>query len=106
MAVIKWTTADRNPPAKERLFLIVSAAGSPPDASLLGKGEIEIGYWTGDTFRLMHGGSQPLVTHWARVASCLPDGVDLVQDRRTGILADFLWRCACRHDRRTHWQSA
>jgi hypothetical protein len=80
--MIKWTTAGKNPPTKERLFLIVSAAGLPPDAALMGKSEIEIGYWTGDSFQLASGGSRPIVTHWARVAPYLPDGVDLVHQRR------------------------
>jgi hypothetical protein len=82
MSAIKWTTADKNPPSKERLLLVVSAAGLPPDLKLMGKSEIEIGYWTGDAFRLMTGGSRPIVTHWARLADYLPDGVELVHQRR------------------------
>jgi hypothetical protein len=82
MTTIKWMTADHDPPAKERLLLIVSAAGLPPDAKLMGKSEIELGYWTGDAFRLMSGGSQPIVTHWARVTPYLPDDIDLVHQRR------------------------
>jgi hypothetical protein len=49
---IRWTT-EKNPPAKERLFLIVSAGGQPPDAKLMDKSEVKIGYWTGDAFRQM-----------------------------------------------------
>jgi hypothetical protein len=82
MTTIKWTTADKNPPAKERLFLIASAAGQPPDLALMEKSEVKIGYWTGDAFRLMDTGERPLVTHWARVALYLPDGVDLIHERR------------------------
>jgi hypothetical protein len=78
MAAINWATADRKPPAKERLFLILSAADDPP----IGKSKVEVGYWTGHAFRLMDGGSQPKVTHWARVAPYLPEGVDLVYERR------------------------
>jgi hypothetical protein len=79
---IKWTTADKNPPAKERLFLIVSAAGQPPDANLMDKSEVKIGYWTGDAFRLMDTGERPRATHWARVALYIPEGIDLTHQRR------------------------
>jgi hypothetical protein len=82
MTTIKWMTAGQNPPAKEPLLLIVSAAGLPPDVSLMGKSEIEVGYWTGDMFKLMNGGSQPIVTHWARMALHLPDSIDLIHQRR------------------------
>jgi hypothetical protein len=51
------------------------------DLKLMGKSEIEIGYWTGDSFRLMAGGSRPLVTHWARLGDFLPEGVELVHQR-------------------------
>jgi hypothetical protein len=81
MTTMKWTTVDKNPPAKQRLFLIVSAAGQPPTLELIDKSEVAIGYWTGDAFRLMSGGSQPIVTHWARVAPYLPDGIDLIHHR-------------------------
>jgi hypothetical protein len=82
MTAIKWTWAGQNPPAKERLFLIFSAADEPPTLELIGKSKVEVGYWTGDAFRLMDGGSQPKVTHWARVAPYLPEGIDLVHERR------------------------
>jgi hypothetical protein len=78
---IKWTTADKRPPAKERLFVIVSAAGRPPTLELMSKSEVTIGYWTGDAFRLMNGDSQPLVTHWARADPHLPEGIDLIHHR-------------------------
>jgi hypothetical protein len=45
----------RIPPARERLLLIVSAAGQPPSLKLIGKSEVAIGYWTGDAFRVMSG---------------------------------------------------
>jgi hypothetical protein len=75
------------PPAKERLLLIVSAAGQPPSLKLIAKSEVVIGYWTGDSFQLMPGWRPPLnwrpaVTHWARLASCLPEGIDLIHEKR------------------------
>ena len=36
MTAIKWMTADKNPPPKERLFLIMSAADEPPTLELMG----------------------------------------------------------------------
>ncbi len=33
MMAIQWVMADKNPPAKERLLLIVSAAGLPPSVA-------------------------------------------------------------------------
>ena len=81
----------RIPPARERLLLIVSAAGQPPSLKLIGKTEVALGYWTGDAFRVMSGflrprlmsaDWQPAVTYWARLAPCLPQGIDLVHDRR------------------------
>jgi hypothetical protein len=76
-----------NPPARERLLLIVSAAGQPPSLKLIAKSEVVIGYWTGDSFQLMPGWRPPLnwrpaVTHWARLASCLPEGTDLIHEKR------------------------
>jgi hypothetical protein len=92
LQTIQWNTYPLQiPPAKERLLLIVSAAGQPPTLKLIGKSEVAIGYWTGDGFRVMSGflrprlisdDWQPAVTHWARLASCLPEGTDLVRDRR------------------------
>ncbi len=92
LQTIEWNAYPlRTPPAKERLLLIVSAAGQPPSLKLIGKSEIAIGYWTGDAFRVISGYSrprlmsldwQPTVTHWARIASCLPEAIDLVRDRR------------------------
>jgi hypothetical protein len=49
---IKWTSTDKNSPAKECLFLIVSAAGQPPDAKLMDKSEVEIGQWKPSRRRL------------------------------------------------------
>ena len=79
---IKWMSTDHRPPAKERLLLIVSAAGQPKDARLIGKNEGKIGFWTGDSFRLMDHGEQPLVTRWARLGDFLPTGVNLIHLRR------------------------
>jgi hypothetical protein len=92
LQTIEWNVYPlHTPPAKERLLLIVSAAGQPPSLKLIGKSEVAIGYWTGDAFRvtsgflrprLMSTDWQPAVTHWARLSSCLPQGIDLVRDRR------------------------
>ena len=74
-----------------RLLLIVSAAGKPPRLKLIGKSEVAIGYWTGDAFRVMSGFLRPplmstdwppAVIHWARLAPCLPQEIDLVRDGR------------------------
>lgn len=81
MAAIKWMTPDQKPPAKERLLLIHSAAGQPPDAKLIGKSEVEIGFWTGEAFLLMSG-ERPIVTRWASLAPCLPEDIDLIHLRR------------------------
>jgi len=32
--------------------------------------------------RLMSTDWQPVVTHWARLASCLPEGTDLIHEKR------------------------
>ena len=81
----------RIPPTRERLLLIVSAAGHPPSLKFIGKSEVAIGYWTGDAFRVRPGflrpqlmsiDWQPAVTHWARLTPCLPHGIDLIRDRR------------------------
>jgi hypothetical protein len=90
LQTIEWNVYPLQiPPAKERLLLIVSAAGQPPSLKLIGKSEVAIGYWTGDAFRVMSGflrprltDWQPAVTYWARLAPCLPTGIDLVRDRR------------------------
>jgi hypothetical protein len=50
--MIEWFGVDeKRPPKNERLLLIVSAAGEPPDAQLMDKCEIAIGYWDGNDFR-------------------------------------------------------
>jgi hypothetical protein len=92
LQTIEWNAYPlRIPPARERLLLIVSAAGQPPSLKLIGKSEVAIGYWTGDAFRVMSGflrprlvsiDWQPAVTQWARLASCLPEGIDFVRDSR------------------------
>ena len=92
LQTIEWSAYPLEiPPAKERLLLIVSAAGRPPSLRLIGKSEIALGYWTGDAFRgmsgflrprLMPSDWQPVVTHWARLASCLPEEIDLIRDIR------------------------
>jgi hypothetical protein len=75
LQTIDWNAYPlRIPPARERLLLIVSAAGQPPSLKLIGKSEVALGYWTGDAFRVMSGflrprlmstDWQPVVTHWA-----------------------------------------
>jgi len=56
LQTIEWNTYPLQiPPAKERLLLIVSAAGDPPSLKLIAKSEVVIGYWTGDSFRLLPG---------------------------------------------------
>ena len=92
LQTIDWNVYPlRIPPANERLLLIVSAAGQPPSLKLIGKSEVALGYWTGDAFRVTPGflrprlmsiDWQPAVTHWATLAPCLPQAVDLVRDRR------------------------
>ena len=82
MADLKWTNAAHPPPIKERLLLIVSAAGKPPDAQLMGTSEIVVGYWTGSTFRPMtvdHNdlGTAVDATHWATIGPALPKGICL-----------------------------
>ena len=68
--------------------MIVSAAGHPPSLKLIGKSEVAVGYWADGAFRVISGflrpsgDWQPAVTHWARLASCLPKGIDLVRDIR------------------------
>ena len=92
LQTIEWNAYPLQiPPANERLLLILSAAGHPPRLKLIGKSEVAIGYWAGDTFRVMSGflrpqpmssDWQPAVTHWARLVPCLPQGLDLLRDRR------------------------
>jgi hypothetical protein len=49
--IANWfTIEEKQPPKNERLLLIVSAAGEPPDAQLIDKCESAIGYWDGDYF--------------------------------------------------------
>jgi hypothetical protein len=84
MATIKWVVAGKQPPpVKQRLLLIMTAAGSPPDAQLIDRSDVEVGYWTGNRFRLMQQDTlAPIVTHWAALASCLPKRVNLKYERR------------------------
>jgi hypothetical protein len=62
------------PPAKERLVLIVSAAGQPPSLKL-----------NGDGFQVMSGFLRPRLDWQPAVtilAPCLAQGIDFVRDRR------------------------
>jgi transcriptional regulator with XRE-family HTH domain len=69
-SIIEWfECGERAPPTRERLLLIASAAGEPPDSQLMNKSEIVTGYWTGQYFRPMIQdyplGTDLKVTHWA-----------------------------------------
>ena len=80
-STLQWIKNGAEPASpKERSLLLVSAAGEPPDALLMGQSEIVIGYWTGDYFRPLirdhEKGTQLKVTYWASLRS-LPDGVIL-----------------------------
>jgi hypothetical protein len=80
-SIIEWfECAERRPPTKERLLLIVSAAGEPPDSQLMNKSEIVIGYWTGEYFRPMIRdyplGTDLKASHWAMLRH-LPEGIIL-----------------------------
>ena len=61
-------------------MLIVSAAGEPPDALLMGKSEILIGYWTGEYFRPFVSeyplGFDLKVSYWAKLRD-LPANITL-----------------------------
>ena len=79
---INWIrSGEQTPPVKERLLLVFSAAGDPPNGTLIGKSEIVIGYWTGNKFRSM---TRPepgniievKATHWATLDR-LPQGIRL-----------------------------
>jgi hypothetical protein len=80
-AIINWIKAgEETPPTKERLLLIISAAGSPPEGQLIGKSEIIVGYWTGWHFRpLAFDPTESLslqVSHWTALKEIsLPHGV-------------------------------
>jgi len=64
-------------------LLIISAAGLPPDAQLLGQSDVEVGYWTGNMFRLMRSDDMVSgVTHWAALGKGLPKKIQLKQERR------------------------
>jgi len=79
---IHWVqSGEHDPPVGKRLLLIVTAAGEPPDAQLIGLSEVVVGYWTGDHFR-KRGAPEPgeaievRATHWATLDS-LPKGIRL-----------------------------
>jgi hypothetical protein len=53
-SIIDWfKCGEQQPPTRERLLLIVSAAGESPDSQLMDKSEIVLGYWTSEYFRPM-----------------------------------------------------
>ena len=70
MASFRWIKfGTERPPTRERLLLIVSAAGEPPDVRLTGKSEVVVGYWNGEYFRPLiaehPSGTDLKVSHWA-----------------------------------------
>jgi hypothetical protein len=79
MAMHWKATGEEKPPIKERLPLIFSAGGDPPNKQLMDFRELGLGYWTGDHFQAF----QPEFpyniavrpTHWATLD--LPRGVIL-----------------------------
>jgi hypothetical protein len=81
MPAIEWIRyGQEQPPIQERLLLIVSAAGEPPDALLMGKSEIFVGYWTGEYFRPLVPeyplGTDLKVSYWAKLHG-LPANITL-----------------------------
>jgi hypothetical protein len=84
MATIERVAAgEQIPPLQERLLLIVSAAGRPPDAQLIGQSDVEVGYWTGEGFRSMVTDlPSPTVSHWAALSACLPTKIKLRHHRK------------------------
>jgi hypothetical protein len=81
MHKIRWFNASVQPPVKERLLLIIDASGRPPDANLIGKSEVVLGYWTGSVYRSFTDGAELEATHWAQIGPLLPHGVDLRRQR-------------------------
>jgi len=84
----RWIkTGEERPPTRERLLLIVSAAGEPPDAPLMNTSEIAMGYWTGECFRPIAAeypsGWDLKVSYWA-VLRNLPKGTVLKSRREFG----------------------
>jgi hypothetical protein len=61
--------------------LIIDAAGNPPDAQLMDKSEVVVGYWTGSSFRPMvrhpNAGWSLNVRYWAKISHILPEGIHL-----------------------------
>ena len=80
-SIIDWfKCGEQQPPTRERLLVIVSAAGEPPDSQLMDKSEIVIGYWTGEYFRPMIAdypcGKHLKASYWAMLRK-LPKGIFL-----------------------------
>jgi hypothetical protein len=87
MPNIEWIRkTDQQPPVKERLLLIVDAAGSPPDLLLMGMSEVVVGYWTGSAFRPMvwepNSSLKLDVRYWAKISHVLPEEVELQPESR------------------------
>jgi hypothetical protein len=67
----------QKPAVDERVLLMV------PDAPMIGKSDVEVGFWDGHHFRFTRGQDQVhLVTRWARLEPCLPK-----PNKRTSIKA-------------------
>lgn len=84
MATLKWVAVSTHlPPVKERLLLVVSAAGLPPDIRLMGQSDIEVGYWTGDEFKSMVTDlPSQAVSYWALLGPCIPKEIQLKHERK------------------------
>jgi hypothetical protein len=69
MPAIRWIEArQQKPPVKERLLLMLA------DAQMIGKSDVEVGYWDGDQFRFTRGQQDiaHLVTRRALLKPGLP----------------------------------
>jgi hypothetical protein len=83
--IVEWfTIEEKQPPKNERLLLIVSAAGDPPDVQLMGKYELVIGYWDGHRFHPVTLESErstiafdSKVHRWATLRNAVPKDVML-----------------------------
>lgn len=87
-STFKWIKSGaERPPTRERLLLLASAAGEPPDVRLMGTSEIIIGYWTGEYFRPATAeypfGTDLKVSHWSMLRN-LPKGTVLRSRREFG----------------------
>ena len=83
LQTIEWNAYPlKIPPAKERLLLIVSAAGQPPSLKLIGKSEVAIRYWTGGAFRVISSFLRPQLTSGRLAAGGYPSGEACIMSAR------------------------